>query len=184
MRDFALGLDARRRRAAAGLPQIAPVLVPVEQQRVSNWCWLATTVSVAHFQGERADQCALADTLLGTNRCCAEPYSVPCNRQGRVEQALEEINRHAGTITLGGATPALEDVQRELDGRRPPIGQFEFTTGGQHVVLLAGYGVNAAGQDVVQIGDPAQGWNPTEVVWERAGEYRDGVNWTYVCWTI
>jgi hypothetical protein len=181
--DFAPGFDARRRQATAGQPQVAPVFVPVEEQRVSNWCWLATTVSVAHFQGERVDQCWLADTLLGQNRCCAEPYSVPCNRQGRVEQALAKIERLADTIALSGIVPELADIQRELDDRRPPIGQFEFAAGGQHAVLLAGYGINAAGQDVVHIGDPAPGWNPSEVVWERAGEYRDGVSWTYVCWT-
>jgi hypothetical protein len=158
--------------------------VPTETQRVSNWCWLATAVSVDRHFGGAATQCDLANAMLKQQSCCASPASSTCNRTGVVEEALVALGRHASTTALYvGTAPDLAVVTSELGAGRPPVAQLAFNGGANHVVVLAGSGVNGAGNEYLRVGDPSLGWNPTDLVWSQAHHYRGGVSWTHVCWT-
>jgi hypothetical protein len=157
--------------------------VPTQTQAATNWCWLATAASVDMKYGGSASQCHLADQLLATTGCCRTPSSAVCNQTGDVERALKKAGRHRSTSSLAGSPPQLAAVQSALGSGEPPVGQVGFTARGHHVVLLAAYGVDPTGADVVQIGDPAPLWNPTDLIWSQAHRYRGGVSWTHICWT-
>jgi hypothetical protein len=129
-------------------------------------------------------QCKLANTLLGEQTCCGAPHSLECNKTGVVETALKAVSRHRSTVQLqNGAAPTLGSGQNALAAGEPPIAQFAFNGGNSRVVLLAGHGVDGAGNSFVRVGDPARGWNPTDVIWAQAHQYRGGVQWTHACWT-
>jgi hypothetical protein len=125
-----------------------------------------------------------ANSLLGTQTCCVSPHSLDCNKTGVVETALKAVSRHRSTVPLqNGAAPTLASVRNALAAAEPPIAQFTFNGGNSHVVLLAGHGTDGAGSPFVRVGDPARGWNPTDVIWAQAHHYRGGARWTHACWT-
>jgi hypothetical protein len=158
--------------------------IATETQLATNWCWLATAASVDRFHSGTTTQCSLANQLLKQTTCCQSPGSVDCNRTGGAEDALTAIGRFGFTSSaLYGQAPALSDVQDALEASQPPIAQLELEPGREHVVLLAGHGIDAAGNPFVRVGDPAEGWNPTDVIWAHASYYRSGVRWTYTHWT-
>jgi hypothetical protein len=171
-------------RRSTGPAVGAVAAVATETQRAGNWCWLATTVSVDRCYGGATTQCQLANQLLGKQTCCVAPNSLDCNQTGVVETALKAVSRHRSTALLQhGAPPSLASVQKALAAGEPPIAQLMFNGGNQHVVLLAGHGTDGAGNAFVRLGDPARGWNPTDVIWSQANHYRGGVQWTHACWT-
>ena len=168
--------------AAAGISAWAQPPVPGQTQIASQWCWLAVSASVDDHYGGEATQCQLANTLLCSSICCSSPLSTGCNRPGDVSKALTTVGHLAATAALS-APPALAVVQTALALGRPPVGQFRFTSGGNHVVLIAATGVDAAGAPSIRLADPAPMRNPTDVVWAHAHHYRGGVTWTHLCET-
>jgi hypothetical protein len=182
---FAAALAARpvpQWRAYAPAWTTAPV--PGQLQQAGLWCWLAAAASVDAMHGGAWTQCALAHQLIpGAQGCCANPNSVFCDRAGSVDVALQKVGHYQSTAVLRGAVPAIGGLAAALGAGEPPVAQIAFRGGGNHVVLVAAHGTDGTGADIVRLGDPAPGYNPTDLYWAHAGYYRGGVTWTHVCWT-
>ncbi len=168
---------------AIGAVQLAREPIPVETQQAQYWCWLAVAVAVDRNRGGEISQGQLANAIFGESTCCTDPHSIECDREGSVKDALIELGRHRATIALGEDAPDRSALIAELESDRPPVAQIDFGFEENHVVLLAGYGIDSVGNELVSVGDPSEGWNAVDVVWDLADRYRGGVAWTHVCLT-
>ena len=181
MRPFAAAFASASVPSGFGTPE-AYVLLPlqVQPQGAEFWCWLATSVSVDNFYGGSSTQCRLADELLNQSTCCAFPGSIDCDQPGFAECALQRLGRHYLTHRLDGGCFGHGDIQHELQAGRPPVLQFRFNGGNDHVVVPIGAGRDARSEEFVRIGDPAVGWKQVDVSWRLAHLYRGGVSWKHV----
>jgi hypothetical protein len=121
----------------------------METQGESEWCWAAVSASVDHyFQPESSlTQCQVATEVIG-DECCAVPD--PYNEPEMLDTALTVVGR------LGDTTGPLtfEELQSEIDAKRPVCIRIAWDDGGAHFVALSGYQVLSSGARTVDVADP------------------------------
>ncbi len=73
----------------------------VQGQKASNWCWIATAVSVNKFYTPNSShtQCNLAGSLQNNIDCCSgnNKDSAACNNTGSLKAALIKVSNHKNT---------------------------------------------------------------------------------------
>lgn len=109
----------------------------IQQQEQDNWCWVATTVSVAAFYepGSLWEQCFWVDDALGTTNCCTAGSTPACNQPWPVSSGLIRVG-HLDRIESGTAT----ELEPEIAARRPVVTAILWSGGGGHAPLINGYG--------------------------------------------
>ena len=90
----------------------------MQRQGFPNWCWAATTVSVANFYGDRSrTQCQLATEALNPGHdCCAGDASRWCDSEASIVDALQRMNHWTSQVS-GNLTDV--DAKREIRAGRP-----------------------------------------------------------------
>jgi hypothetical protein len=126
------------------------MLLQVENQKQSLWCWAAVATSVDHFfdHSSNSTQCKVASTVLGADCCTSQE---PCNKAQRLQDALRVVGRLKRAI---GETLTFEQIKAEIDDGRPVCARVAWRDGGGHFVIIADARVSAAGVQLLQIEDP------------------------------
>jgi hypothetical protein len=124
----------------------------MQTQQQANWCWAATSVSVAQYYDAATTwtQCAVANGELGRSDCCGVGATGPCNVPNTLNTALTRVG-HLNTMV--GGTVTRETLHQELRAGRPVCARTAWSGGGAHFVAVTGY----APGDLIEIDDPVSG---------------------------
>ena len=129
----------------------------MQNQQQSNWCWCATTVSVANFYGDALMQCAFANTHLSRMDCCGAGAAGPCNVTSDLVTPLRRVGHLASWRT---GAPSFNDIRTEIDAGRPLTIRIQWAGGGGHFAAAVGYLVGST--TWVAVDDPAFG--PSDIL--------------------
>jgi hypothetical protein len=172
-------LTAAINRWPAAVPQWKRLNFAMQQQVQTQWCWSATSVSVALFYGPSSGwtQCGMAGLEWGVD-CCADGSIPACNKQNGLDAPLAR----AQVLDHWGAGPApYADVQREVDAGRPLAWRIGWSGGGGHFAAIEGY--QASGAQWVAVDDPWYGSSDVAVATLTGGGYQGSGNWTHTYFT-
>jgi len=166
-------LDSPRGGAGTGARSLA---FAMQTQQGDNWCWAATTSSVAQFfdPGSTWTQCDIASACLQV-QCCATPR--PCDVQFTLDDPLRRTGNLQGNPFAGNDT--MDNLQLEIDGGRPVCCHISWNGGGGHFVAISGYN---RGTDDVFIEDPLYGEDSVPFS-EFVSSYRGSGSWDFTYYT-
>lgn len=182
----------RRPLDVAGAMAAAPALLPgvgrtlnfvMETQKQSQWCWAAVAVSVARFYEPSGafDQCRVANSVLSTNVCCANPAA--CNDDNFLEDSLAAVGHFRD---VEPEPLPFAGVNGEITADRPVGCRIGWFGGGGHFVVVHGASVDGSGPAVrrwVAIADPLYG--PSDYLIQKftSGYRQDTGEWTHSYFT-
>jgi Papain-like cysteine protease AvrRpt2 len=129
------------------------LLITIEPQKQSEWCWAAVTSTVDHYYDATSSwtQCSLANNQLHQTTCCVAGSSKQCNQPWDLQRSLGLVGR----LRIAVETPALYDgIQQEIDEKHPLCVRIGWPDGQGHAVIIYGYD-DAIGY--VFVGDPIFG---------------------------
>lgn len=127
----------------------------MEAQTQSNWCWAATSRSVARFYYflPAWTQCKIAGAELGLT-CCTGPMPAGCNVAWYLDRAL---TRTKNFVSFTGKIP-FSQVKTEIDAGRPVGTRIGWSGGGGHFMVIYGYSESLVlGTRYLYIDDPIYG---------------------------
>lgn len=156
----------------------------METQEQTQWCWAAVAVSVAHFYdpSDAVKQCDVANRVLNTNACCADPAA--CNDDNFLEDALAQVNHFRAPMVFEPLP--FSGVENEVNNDHPLGCRIGWFGGGGHFVILHGAAVEQSGAAVkrwVAVADPLFG--PSDYLINNfTSGYRQGQGeWTHSYFT-
>jgi hypothetical protein len=131
----------------------------IESQQKSEWCWAAVAVSIDKYFNPNSTrtQCQIAERVLNAQNCC-NAAADNCNQPATLIEALQKINRWSRTLDR---PLRFDEIRQELDAGRPVCARIQWTGGGDHFVVIAGYEVLRSGALHVFVEDPV---NPSSTV--------------------
>jgi hypothetical protein len=156
----------------------------MEKQQQDNWCWAATTASIANFYhpGSGWSQCLLANQEFGQTTCCANGGTPQCNKGGYPDSALRRTG-HLDRMASGAAS--YSEIAQQVGARRPLGVVIYWDGGGGHFVVAAGYGGargGGPGGGKVRVEDPWYG--PSQVDYSTLVKgYQGAGSWAFAAYT-
>ncbi len=102
-----------------------------QYQQQSEWCWLATTVSITLYYDPASTwtQCLLANKELGQTTCCVNGSSTACNVPGYPILALTTTGHFASMLLK---PPPLQTIMNEIEAGHPVSINIQWFGGGGH----------------------------------------------------
>lgn len=133
--------------------------VPLYQQRMSNWCWAATTESIVMYLfGMTYLQCAQAKDKVGNSTCCNVPYPSACNQSASLADVSGYLSSKKAVYTDQAWALSWADTTAEIGTRGRPF-WIRWGWGGSwtsgHIVVARGYTWHDAGTNQISIMDPS-----------------------------
>ncbi|MEK8108195.1 papain-like cysteine protease family protein [Micromonospora sp. M12] len=128
----------------------------VQRQQQTNWCWAATSVSVAAFYNPATvwTQCSMVNAELGRNDACGPAGSgVNCNKPWTLNTPLQRAG-HLNQFSAGVLT--TEQLRTEMTSVAPVGVRTAWAQGGAHFVMIRGRFL-LDGVEYVSISDPWDG---------------------------
>ena len=108
----------------------------MQKQSQGNWCWAATSVSIARFYGNTTwTQCAMANAELSRTDCCGTGAAGACNVYGTLDTSL---NRTGHFVSISGGTVTFDVVEQQMLANRPIGIRIAWGGGGAHFVAATG----------------------------------------------
>jgi hypothetical protein len=158
--------------AVAAYKQLGLVEQPQQQ---TEWCWLATTVSITRFYNAAyaGTQCLLANQMLGQAGCCADGSTAACNQPGFPDQALTQTGHLAAAVMN---KPTLLTLMNEIDAGHPVSVNIQWNGGGGHNPAVDGYDNSDPAAPTVDVQDPWYGPS-TQDFNTFPGNYNGGGVW-------
>jgi hypothetical protein len=152
----------------------------MEHQLESNWCWAATSTSVAKFYDPDSTwtQCLVANNQTGRTDCCGSGASGACNVYGFLDKALTAVGR---LQSWSGSVASTSQIETEVTFARPLCLRVAWSGGGAHFLAIKGqYSTN--GTDYVTVDDPIYGlsnvaYNTLKTAYQGSG------SWTHTYFT-
>ncbi|MFF5210525.1 papain-like cysteine protease family protein [Streptosporangium sp. NPDC000396] len=130
----------------------------MQHQQQTQWCWSATSVSVAAFYDPATawTQCSLVNAERGLNTCCGPAASDAnsCNQPWFVNTALTRVG-HLRDVLAGALS--LDQIRAELLATSPIGVRIGWAGGGGHAVVVKGRFHDANGVEYVSVADPWAG---------------------------
>jgi papain like cysteine protease AvrRpt2 len=127
------------------------------QGHMLNWCWVAACASINNYfvvidpqHSVPRQQCEIATDQLKPRDCCNHPNN--CDLQGYLDKALMFV-AHFDPPVHGPVHGGFSRLRDELDHRRPVGMRVQLPGGGEHFVVVYGYGHNSH----LVVWDPARG---------------------------
>jgi hypothetical protein len=152
----------------------------MQRQEQTQWCWAATSVSVAaHYDPHgRWSQCAMVNAEKGLDICCRDGGGEACNKPNVLDGPLKraEIFDHKEP-----APAAFDAVRREIDAGRPLAWRIGWEGGGGHFAVIEGY--QRTGEPWVAVEDPHWGATDLPVSMLTGGSYQGTGRWTHSYFT-
>ena len=161
------------------LPTWDRLAFQMQHQQQSNWCWAATSTSVALFYDPSSTwtQCAVADGELGRTDCCGVGASGPCNVYGFLDSSLSRVG-HLDHMESNIAP--FQSVDNEIDGGRPIGIRVAWSGGGAHFLTIIGYLEDAT--NYVAVDDPIYG--KSDLTYDTLKtSYQGSGSWTHTYYT-
>lgn len=153
----------------------------MQAQIYSNWCWAATSTSVAKFYSAASawTQCKVACKEKNLTTCCNTPVPSPCNTYGTLGSSLTTVG-HFKTSEAASAT-TFAKVKAEILAGRPVGARTAWSGGGAHFVAIYGYQELGA-LKYLMIDDPISG--KQTMTWATfQSSYRNSGTWTHTYYT-
>jgi hypothetical protein len=150
----------------------------MQHQQQTNWCWAATSTSVALFYDPASTwtQCAVANGELSRNDCCGAGASGPCNVYGFLGSSLTRVG-HFDHST--GSSSTFATVQTEVNAGRPLGVRTAWSGGGAHFLCVIGYRIY---EEMLAVDDPWYG--KSDVDYDTFGSsYQGSGSWTHSYFT-
>lgn len=145
----------------------------MEHQQQTNWCWAATSVSVARYYDPTTlwTQCQVANDQLSRTDCCGTGASGPCNVYGFLGAALTTVG-HFDHSTGSASTQAT--IRTEVDAGRPLGMRTAWSGGGAHFLCVIGY--RGGRWNLVAVDDPIYGkstmaYNTLKTAYQGTGSW-------------
>jgi hypothetical protein len=157
--------------------QLVRLNFTMETQQQSNWCWAATSVSVARYYDPNMTwtECTLVNAELGRNDCCGAGGPGPCNQPNVLDAPLRRVGHLNNMI---GGTTSRDTLQNELRAGRPVCARTAWSGGGAHFVAITGF----APGDLIEVDDPISGVSDVDYdVFTTA--YLNSGTWTHTYFT-
>jgi len=151
----------------------------MQHQQQSNWCWAATSTSVAHYYDASSTwtQCQVANSQTGRADCCGTGAGTACNIAEPLDSPLQIVGQ-LDHMTFAAAT--YGEITGQLDLGRPLCLRVAWSGGGAH--FLAAIGYNSQNSQIVHVDDPIYG--PSDVSYATlAGSYQGTGTWTHSYYT-
>jgi hypothetical protein len=138
-----------------GAPPSYQLLLAMQQQAESLWCWAAVTVSVSSFYSPASKwtQCFLVSAEVGSPSCCTNGSSSVCNQAWTLDTALQRTNN---LVRWAPGTVPAAGIQTELGVAHPICCRIGWNNGGGHFVALSGYQNDGVIEEVT-VDDPFYG---------------------------
>jgi hypothetical protein len=177
---------ARRvvRAATARWWQLVPIWkrlnFTMQLQQQDQWCWAATSVSVAAYYHPTTGwkQCSMVDAEMAQTTCCVDGSSAACNQPNVLDSPLSR----AGVLDhMEGGTVAYSAIRGEIDAGHPLAWRIGWSGGGGHFAVIEGY--QSLGGEWVSIGDPWYGPSDVAVSSMTGGSYQGSGSWTHTYFT-
>ncbi|MFI9596416.1 papain-like cysteine protease family protein [Nonomuraea sp. NPDC052265] len=151
----------------------------MQHQQQTQWCWSATSVSVAAFYDPATawTQCSLVNAERGLNTCCGPAASDAnsCNQPWFVNTALTRVG-HLRDTPAGALS--LDQIRAELLASSPIGVRIGWAGGGGHAVVVKGRFHDAAGVEYVSVADPWAG--DSDVPYDTfRNNYQGSGTWTH-----
>ncbi|MFB4284322.1 papain-like cysteine protease family protein [Nonomuraea sp. MTCD27] len=151
----------------------------MQHQQQTQWCWSATTVSVAAFFNPATawTQCSMVNAERGLATCCGPAASDAgsCNQPWFTAQALTRAGHLRETVA---AALTLDQIRADLLASSPIALRIGWAGGGGHAVVVRGRYSDAAGVEYVSVCDPWDG--DTDVPYDTfRNNYRGSGTWTH-----
>ena len=149
----------------------------MQQQTQSNWCWAATSVSIARFYGTTGwTQCSVANAQLGRTDCCGTGASGACNVYGFLDDAIQ---RTGHLQSAGGGTATFAQVEAEAVAGRPLGIRTAWSGGGAHFIASTGI----EDDSLVYVSDCGSGTTSVVDYNTLLTSYRGSGTWTHTYYT-
>lgn len=156
--------------------------VPNTPQEHSNWCWAASSKAVLDYYGNVQTQCAIANWAWSRTDCCGNStfdWNNTCNSTNNMygsSGSLQNILSHWGVSSTALSTYLSQNtVVSEINGCRPFVIRFGWTSGGGHFLVGRGYDQSGAYVDYM---DPIPGNGYTKSTYAYTVSASDH-NWTH-----
>jgi hypothetical protein len=134
----------------------------MECQLQHNWCWAAVTAAVKQYSPPLPPvrQCEVATATLPRGRdCCGSPDA--CDRPFRLKDALDGVGKLKNFLR---GQISFVDIQRQIDVYQQPVcARIGWDTDRNgiattfHFVVIVGWEVSTAGEEIVKVMDPDVG---------------------------
>jgi hypothetical protein len=167
-------------------PAFAKVLdVPLVTQEQDQWCWAGVSKATLDFYGFNINQCTIAEYTrttatwhdFGSTNCCADA-SQGCNYWNYnwgYAGSINSILQNWGVSNYGyGAALSIDEITEQIDGNRPFIIRWGWTTGGGH--FLVGHGIDDNGMVNYMNPWPGEGLTTALYAWVVSGSNH---TWTH-----
>lgn len=152
----------------------------MQHQQQTQWCWAATSVSVARYYRSWSTwtQCRMVNAEKGQTTCCVDGSSDACNQPHVLNAPLDraEVLDH-----MVGGTVSYADVQAEINAGRPVAWRIGWSGGGGHFAVIEGHRV--LGGQWVAVDDPWWGESDVPLSTLTGGTYQSTGTWTHTYFT-
>lgn len=146
--------------------------ITMQKQEKTQWCWVASGLTIAQYQGYGSTQTDFC------NRAAKHNANLSCDNQpatlGDMASAWGDLGMpHTGTGLSRAASFA--EVRTDVDAARPLGARIGWKSGGGHMNVVYGYDTS---NNTIGVGDP---WPDTATyTWWN---YNDYVNNSSFSWT-
>lgn len=173
---FAVGTDRR----IYSIWWLNEILFDMQGQQQTNWCWAATSTSVAQFYNPNSGwtQCLVANGELGRSDCCGAGASGPCNVPWFLDTALTRVGR---LDHWTGSVATVAEIENEVTFARPLCLRVAWSGGGAHFLAIRGH-YTVGGTDFVSVDDPIYGKSDVSYAVLQSS-YQGTGSWTHTYYT-
>jgi hypothetical protein len=152
----------------------------MQHQEQTQWCWSATSVSVAAYYDPQTTwtQCEMVNAEKGQTTCCQDGSSSACNQPNVLNAPLDraDVLDHMQNGSVGYAV-----IEQEIDAGRPLAWRIGWNGGGGHFAVIEGYRTD--GEEWVAVDDPWYGASDVAVTTLTGGMYQGSGSWTHTYFT-
>jgi hypothetical protein len=173
-------IDAAARKWVIGISLWRRIPFTMQHQQQSQWCWAATSVSVALYYQSWSGwtQCEMVNQERGQTTCCDDGSTDLCNQPNVLDSPLDR----AGVLDhMVGGSIAYDEVAAEIDAGRPVAWRIQWAGGGGHFAVIEGY--RWLGGQWFAIDDPWYGQSDVPLTTLTGGTYQGSGSWSHTYFT-
>ena len=179
IQNYTVGVIAKSAKQVLPISRATVISLPftMQKQTQSNWCWAATSTSIAIYYNASAGwaQCLVAKQALA-KECCSNPS--PCNVPWYLDRALQITGNF---VMLTGPLSAAA-IQAELQKGNVIGTRIGWNGGSGHFMVIYGCGNNPAGIFFIRIDDPVYGKSDLTLT-DYSHNYKGSGSWTHTYFT-
>ncbi|UTY55711.1 hypothetical protein HPQ68_00035 [Massilia sp. erpn] len=168
----------------AAFAQWKTLNIPLVTQEHSQWCWSGTSKAVLNFYGQNPSQCQIVNWAFGLNYACGNSnfnWNSPANQPNSMygsNGSVQNILRNWGVQnTAYSVASSWSSVVSDINGNRPFVIRYGWTSGGGHIMVGRGY-ETINGVNYVYIMNPWPGEGQTSRTYASAVQASDH-KWTH-----